>query len=50
MLDENGNVVAQDVDLDADALCTVAPAWTGPFAVVVHCERGNTEYQITLAV
>ncbi|MDJ0954448.1 MAG: hypothetical protein QNJ81_12285 [Acidimicrobiia bacterium] len=50
VLDENRNVVAQDVDVEADALCTVAPAWTGAFTVVVLCDSGSTGYQITMAV
>lgn len=50
IVDENENLVAQDEDEDADALCTVSPLWTGSFTVVVRCDSGSTEYQIKIAV
>ena len=49
VLDENGNVVAQDVDETGDALCYVSPRWTGPFGLVVSSAKGISDYTIYLA-
>jgi hypothetical protein len=46
--DENGNLVAQDVAPDADALCCVTPRWTGPFRLTVESARGVSTYSISV--
>lgn len=46
--DENDNLIDIDEDLESDALCIVAPEWTGPFNVMVRCERGFSTYEMTI--
>ena len=46
--DENDNPIDTDEDWDSDALCIVAPEWTGPFNIVVRCERGFSTYELTI--
>lgn len=46
--DENDNPIDTDEDLNSDALCIVAPGWTGPFNIVVRCERGFSTYELTI--
>jgi hypothetical protein len=45
IFDEGGNLVAQDTDIDSDALCVVRPVWTGPFRLVVNSARGTSTYR-----
>jgi hypothetical protein len=44
--DENDRLVAQDTDIDSDALCFITPRWTGPFRLVVKSARGISNYSI----
>jgi len=46
VLDENGNLVAQDTSTAPNAVCCVTPRWTGPFRLVVKSARGLSNYQI----
>lgn len=48
--DENLNLIDLDNDPDNDALCTVAPRWTGPFKIVVLCHSGGGAYQLLVQV
>jgi hypothetical protein len=48
VFDENGILVAGDEELDSDALCTVAPRWTGPFEIVVACNSGQSPYGLVV--
>jgi hypothetical protein len=44
--DENSNLVCEDIDTTANALCRVRPKWTGPFTIVVTCHRGYSRYGV----
>lgn len=49
VVDENGNVVAVDEDLDSDATAFITPRWSGPFGFVVRCASGSSRYTITIS-
>jgi hypothetical protein len=46
--DENGNLVEQDTETDSDALCIIAPRWTGPFRLEVQSARGLSPYSLEI--
>jgi hypothetical protein len=46
VLDQNGNVVAEDVTTSADAFCIITPRWTGSFRLVVNSAQGASSYRI----
>lgn len=48
IFDENDTLVAQDTDLDSEALCTIRPAWTGPFSLVVSSADEDSRYRISV--
>jgi hypothetical protein len=50
VLDESGQVVALDGDLDSDALCQITPAWDGPFTLLVTNESLGTRYRLQVLV
>lgn len=48
VVDENGNVVAKDVDTTSDALCYITPAWTGLFRLIVDAAAGTSWYRVSV--
>ncbi len=48
ILDENGNVVAQDEDPTSNALCYITPAWTGLFRLIVNAAKGGGSYRVSV--
>jgi subtilisin family serine protease len=46
IVDQNGNVVAQDMDTTSNALCYITPAWTGLFRLIVNASAGSSWYQV----
>jgi hypothetical protein len=48
IVDQNGNVVAQDEDPTSNALCYITPAWTGLFRIVVNSATGSGWYQVSV--
>jgi hypothetical protein len=48
VLDENGNAVAGDDDIAADAFCAITPRWTGPFKIIVKSSRGSSGYSLII--
>ena len=48
VFDEYGNLIDVDNDIDSDAYCEFVTNWTGPFQIVIKCERGFSKYQIEI--